>query len=154
MTTTIKTKFIAGSGFRQISVTLRGSQKLWESHKIKCRCSVWCEDWRSCCWGKGTRQQCSVMPKQTCTVKDPPNLHTPLQTSTLVKKKKQKTLFQKYIYCRNSVLFLPKLKHEFTPIQKIILPRAMPLRTCESCNRSRRVSTCVWVTVMWVHPHA
>ena len=110
MTTTIKTKFIAGSGFRQISVTLRGSQKLWESHKIKCRCSVWCEDWRSCCWGKGTRQQCSVMPKQTCTVKDPPNLHTPLQTSTLVKKKKTKNSFPEIHLLQKLCSLSPKTK--------------------------------------------
>lgn len=97
----------------------------------------------------GKEQDSSVLrcPSRPA-VKDPPNLHTPLQTSTLIKKKKKKTLFQKYIYCRNSVLFLQKLKHEFTPIQKIILPTAMPLSTCESCNRPGRVSTRVWVTVM------
>ena len=63
--------------------------------------------------GEGTGQQCSVTPRQTRAVKGPPNLHTALQTATLLKKKK--TLFQKYIYCKNSVLSLSKnLKCEFT----------------------------------------
>lgn len=109
MTTSIRTRFTSGSSVRQRYVTLHRSQKLWESHKIKCGCSVWREVWRSCCWGE--EQDSSVLrrpgrPRSQGPTKPshtPPDSHTASVSIHLM-------YFQKYIYCKNSVLFLQKSK--------------------------------------------
>ena len=66
--------------------------------------------------GEGTGRQCSVTPRQTRAVKGPPNLHTPLQTATLIKKKKKKLFSRNTSIAKTlfSFSFSKNLKCEFT----------------------------------------